>query len=103
MIGADEDEPENHLKLTPEEASALLRLRVDIPFIGGPECGKVDKKCKVFKPPFDRVFFINKQLAHYYQLRGNTDDGFHFHYIGVCPYRCLGNGVYEVKNEDLEK
>lgn len=86
-------------RLTPEQVHHLRRLRLDIPFVGGPKDGSEDERCKVFKAPFDRVFFINKQYVHYYTLEGCLDDGFHFDYKGVWTYKSMGRGTYQVLQE----
>jgi hypothetical protein len=94
-----QDGDEEPLHLSPGQVEYLRKLKVEAPFIGGPKDGAYDEKLKVFKAPFDRVFFINKKYAHYYTLEGCLDDGFYFKYRGVWTYKCLGRGKYEVLKE----
>jgi hypothetical protein len=91
----DEEPP----RLTPDQVDYLRHLRVSVEFVDGPKDGEIEEKLKVFKAPFDRLSFINRQCAHYYTLEGCLDDGFHFKYRGVWKYKCLGRGKYQVLEE----
>jgi hypothetical protein len=101
MVAASEEPNEPH-ELTPEEAHAWMQYRTDIKFVGGPKCGDEDKDVQVFKPPYSRVFFINRNLCHYYTLDGDTDKGFTLKYEGIRHYRCNGDRTYTVELKEIE-
>jgi hypothetical protein len=96
MTSSGEEDGLNEQEMTPAEAHEWMQVHANVPFIGGPKDGEIDENVQVFKPPFDRVFFINRQMCHYYYLDGDTDKGFWFTYHGIREYKCNGDATYTV-------